>query len=128
MYQCSLDNLVIRTIGTDDILNSTKEKQEREALGNPHFISDMAEWVAQFQLRAVIYSLSSLPSGSLRDGFGDRQVALKIHRHILLGFHSQGMQEDSLRNGDTGLLDHVNKWQCGKWPGKLTTFRIRKLL
>lgn len=64
----------------------------------------MAEWVAQFQLRAVIYSLSSLPFGNLKDGFGDRQVALKIHRHMLLGFHSRGMQEDSLGNGDTGLL------------------------
>lgn len=28
MYQCSLDNLVIKAIGIDDILNSTKEKQE----------------------------------------------------------------------------------------------------
>lgn len=104
MYQCSLDNLVIKAIGIDAILKSTKEKQERGALGNSHAIPDMAEWVAQFQLRAVIYFLSSLPFGNLKDGFGDRQVALKIHRHILLGFHSQGMQEDSLGNGDTGLL------------------------
>lgn len=104
MYQCSLDNLVIKAIGIDAILKSTKEKQERGALGNSHAIPDMAEWVAQFQLRAVIYFLSSLPFGNLKDGFGDRQVALKIHRHILLGFHSQGMQEDSLGNGETGLL------------------------
>lgn len=72
MYQCFLDNLVIKAIGIDDILNSTKEKQERGSLGNPHSISDVAERVGQYQLRAIIYSLSSLPFGSLRDGFGDR--------------------------------------------------------
>lgn len=38
MYQCSLDNLVIKAIGIDAILKSTKEKQERGALGNSQSI------------------------------------------------------------------------------------------